>query len=240
MFEERCAELEAYKAEHGHCLVPRNFSPNPRLGRWVNNQRSAKKRLDRGDANPRTTQAQVDQLTALGMVWEVNPGRRGYGGHGGDATWEEQFGRLKAHKALYGHCDVPQHSPDGLGLWVMTQRAAKKALDAGKRHPVTTQARVDKLTALGLTWEIRPGRPRVSFDDRLNELAAYKAEHGDCLVPVRFPANPGLGWWVPRQRKFRRALDRGDPKPGITQERVDRLTAVGMVWDTRARAKAER
>eukprot|EP01045_Picozoa_sp_COSAG04_P027425 COSAG04_NODE_4013_length_2361_cov_2.376216_3_plen_133_part_01 len=69
-FDERCVELEAYRAKHGDCLVPQNFLSNPRLGRWVNTQRSAKKRLDGGDPNPGITQARVDQLTAVGMDWE--------------------------------------------------------------------------------------------------------------------------------------------------------------------------
>jgi hypothetical protein len=36
----------------------------------------------------------------------------------------------------------------------------------------------------------------VSWNQKLEELKAYEAEHGDCLVPQRYPANPQLGAWV--------------------------------------------
>ena len=32
-------ELKDYKADHGNCIVPRGYSPNPRLASWVAEQR---------------------------------------------------------------------------------------------------------------------------------------------------------------------------------------------------------
>jgi len=34
-WDVRLSELQKYKAEHGDCLVPRNYSATPQLGAWV-------------------------------------------------------------------------------------------------------------------------------------------------------------------------------------------------------------
>jgi hypothetical protein len=34
-WNQRLAELKAYKEEHGNCLVPSRYLPNPELGIWV-------------------------------------------------------------------------------------------------------------------------------------------------------------------------------------------------------------
>ena len=80
----------------------------------------------------------------------------------------------------------------GLGHWVSSQRSAKRRLDSGEASPGITQARVDRLTALGMEWELQK-----SFAERCAELEAYKAEHGHCRVPF---APTGLGAWVSNQR----------------------------------------
>jgi hypothetical protein len=232
-FEARCAELEEFKVEHGDCLVPALYSENTKLGSWVRTQRRWKKRLDRGEENPGITQDRVDRLADMGMVWEVNRVSRSHGESNWRAvcsTFDCQFANLEAYQAKHGHCLVPQRSADGLGLWVMTQRAAKKRLDSGHPTPRITLDLVEWVTELGMVWEVTAGAPRVAWDERFEQLVAYKAVRGDCLVPTRNPDNPPLGHWVTRQRKFKRNLDRGDRKPGITQERVDALTAIGMLW----------
>ena len=47
--------LAAFEAEHGHCRVSQRHATDPKLGKWVGNQRQAKKRLDAGLPSPRTT-----------------------------------------------------------------------------------------------------------------------------------------------------------------------------------------
>ncbi len=56
-----------------------------------------------------------------------------------------------------------------------------------------TQERIDKLESIG-GW-VWVARDRVDWDVRLSELQKYKKEHGDCLVPYRYPDNPQLGGW---------------------------------------------
>ncbi len=60
------------------------------------------------------------------------------------------------------------------------------------------------------TWEIR-------FD----EFVAYKEEYGDCIVS--FSKNPKLASWIKNQRAHFR-------QEKLSQERIDRLNAIGFVW----------
>lgn len=91
------------------------------------------------------------------------------------------------------------------------------------------------------------------------QLLKYKEEHGHCMVPKRYPANPQLGGWTHTQRVqyFRRKATYKDTakvggstdsdsaeevKNGLTDEeavyrltddRLRRLEEVGFVWSPR-------
>jgi hypothetical protein len=71
----------------------------------------------------------------------------------------------------------------------------------------------------------------TKWEATLARLAVYKAAHGDCNVPQRWPEDPPLGRWVSKQRVYKQPLDRGDPSPGMTAARAARLTALGFAWD---------
>jgi hypothetical protein len=171
--------------------------------------------------------------------------------------WEAQLARLAAYKAAHGDCDVPKRwAKDGhrggrsfgakgfpgLGAWVGKQRKGKKKLDRGEPKCCgMTAERAAKLDALGFAWELSAaklsqisrdrGKQAGWWDAKLARLAAYKALHGDCSVPMCWAEDPWLGNWVHNQRQLKRKLDRGEPSEGMTAERAAKLTAVGLVWD---------
>lgn len=68
-----------------------------------------------------------------------------------------------------------------------------------------SKERVQQLEDLGFAWTVRENNADV-WERRLGELAQYKDEHGDCLVPQRYPQNPALGTWVNTQVSFRTLL----------------------------------
>ena len=72
-------------------------------------------------------------------------------------------------------------------------------------------------------------------------LVAFKAlpEHGHCMVPAGYAANPQLAYWVQRQRGYKRKLDAGHRKPGITNGQVARLEALDFEWSTRTLLASE-
>jgi len=70
-WDVRLSELQKYKAEHGDCLVPRNYSATPQLGAWVHCQRLKYKWLKNGRPSS-ITKDRVDKLEAIkGWVWVV-------------------------------------------------------------------------------------------------------------------------------------------------------------------------
>lgn len=47
----------------------------------------------------------------------------------------------------------------------------------------------------GAAADDNAGPKRKSWDVRFAELKKYRQEHGDCLVPQKYAANPKLGRW---------------------------------------------
>jgi len=68
-----------------------------------------------------------------------------------------------------------------------------------------------------------------AFIERLRDLQGYKNNHGSCIVPKRYDANPTLGNWVNKMRQMYRKFKNGE-KSSITQIRVDILDDMGFLW----------
>lgn len=82
----------------------------------------------------------------------------------------------------------------------------KKAYDERKKNSMSVQ-KIKALNDLGFVWAKRKGQ--AAWNEKFDELVAYKDEHGDCQVPTKFPENPALGRWVSTQvRKHSCCLDR--------------------------------
>lgn len=62
-WEGRCAELVQFKRRHGHCNIPYLCPANPKLGRWVQTQRS----LYRKEA---LSEERIERLEEMEFVWE--------------------------------------------------------------------------------------------------------------------------------------------------------------------------
>jgi REP element-mobilizing transposase RayT len=180
------------------------------------------------DADPATshlTAERVARLEAVGFAWDARV-----------AAWEEKLGELAAFKAMpgHGHCRVPlgyQASPQ-LGGWVSKQRVHKSKYDADPAASSLTAEQVAKLDALGFAWDARAG----AWEEKLVELAAFKAMLGHCHVPARYPANRQLGAWVNKQRVQKSKYDADPAASQLTVERVAKLDALGFAWDAQAAA----
>lgn len=73
------------------------------------------------------------------------------------------------------------------------------------------------------------GWVKKTWEQRLEELKAYKAQHGDCNVPTLSKTNPSLGHWVHDQRKQYR-LYVSSKQTSMTHIRVAKLEAIGFKW----------
>ena len=52
-------------------------------------------------------------------------------------------------------------------------------------------------------------RADAAWAAHLAGLEAYRHAHGDCNVPQRWAADPGLARWAGNQRQCKKRLDRG-------------------------------
>ena len=72
------------------------------------------------------------------------------------------------------------------------------------------------------------GRKRT-WEESFVALKAYKAIHGDCLVPIHTHyEDPALGGWVHHQRS---------KKDKLTEDQRSKLESIGFVWRLRVRNK---
>lgn len=153
-----------------------------------------------------------------------------------DHKWNTKFEELRAFKEVHGHCEVPQRYKHNksLGKWIGYQRNLYD-----KKEKRLTKERINALESIGFRWRLAAPRfvpPRVSWEDRFKELKRYKAQHGDCNVPKRYPLDPSLGMWVDRQRVQYRFYVKGE-QSGMTRSRALALKEIGFQWTIRSPRK---
>lgn len=121
---EKWHMLKKFTEDHGHANVPSRYEQNPRLARWVLNQRVQFRKHLRQQKNDhedepgqtksgsRLTQKRIDLLNSLGFVWDPS-----------DLYWWEQYRALNEYKNENGHCSIPSNHPNQkLVHWVHNQR----------------------------------------------------------------------------------------------------------------------
>ena len=74
LWNHKCLELIDYKREFNHTNVPRRYTKNKPLGRWVATQRTEYKHFE--DRKPSSlTKERIESLNTLGFVWRVGKGK---------------------------------------------------------------------------------------------------------------------------------------------------------------------
>ena len=98
------------------------------------------------------------------------------------------------------------------------------ASDFGQRPGRLTVEQAAKLEKLGIRWN---HRLEAAWEKGFASAQKYRTEHGDLLVPVRYRDKNdfALGEWIVYNRQ--RYLG-----GNLTQNRIERLEAIGMVWST--------
>lgn len=71
-----------------------------------------------------------------------------------------------------------------------------------------------------------------TWEQYFHAASLYAAEHGDLNVPKDYktPAGLSLGSWLITQRRVRRGKSKGI----LTENQIERLNSIGMVWETRS------
>jgi hypothetical protein len=213
-WEGRFSELTDFCKENGHCNVPRGYSENPKLAKWIGTQRSNFGLHLDGKKSPMTI-FRIKELESLGFEWGVTA-----------TAWEDRLSALAEYRKIHGHCNVPDSycGDTNLGKWVANQRNNCKLLLDGKKSPMTT-FRFQELTGLGFEWDSHG----TVWEDRLNELADYRIVHGHSNVPQRYKENIMLATWVTTQRRNYRLQLEGKSSP-MTPFRIQALNKMDFEW----------
>jgi len=268
-WEERFMELVAYKQEHVDCRVPAGYA-NKQLAMWVSNQRALKLKGQLDPEKIKRLEEISFDWELLEHVWEerfaelveykkehgdslVPKGyantllarwaetQRGNKRKGKldpektkrleeigfvldpyEQTWEERFAELVVYKQEHGDCLVPAgYANKQLARWVLKQRT-------NKRKGKLAKERFERLDEIGFGWD----PDEQSWEERFTELVVYEQEHGDCLVPAGY-AHKQLAGWIGTQRTDKR-------KGKLDPEKIERLEAIGFVWDALGQVWEER
>jgi hypothetical protein len=153
----RLTELMRYRKEHGDCLVPHTYSPNPQLARWVKRQRRQYKLMLEKRASTMTKE-RLDILTQIVFVWDSH-----------EAAWQEKLNELNSFKSERGNCLVPSNfkANPQLATWVKCQRRQHKLYWEGRPSAMTPE-RIIQLEKIGFEWEIRSsGQSNLARSDYL-------------------------------------------------------------------------
>ncbi len=209
-WDDRFAELCAYKERFCNTLVPVKWPENPLLGRWVSAQRykhTARK----------LRKEFVDRLNAIGFEWRapnaVQPAI--------PAT--KRIEALLAHKAEYGHLAVSRRNKEhrGLAEWMTEQRRRLK----NGTIPEELKRQLDEI---GFPW-----KPEAVDTDKLwfeifERFKQYAESNGVRTVKVVDEETSKLNAWILTQRQTKK---RGD----LSDKRIRALDEIGFVWQVNRR-----
>jgi hypothetical protein len=214
-WDQMFSRLMAFKEANGHCMVPKRYPADMKLGTWVHTQRIQYRKLIAGnkvvlteeeistmkacgdEITYRLTAERRQRLEEVGFVWSAREGEKGNDAgritrNSYDDQWDCMFEKLREYKEKYGDCLVPKRYKENpkLGTWVDTQRVQFKKLKK-------------KLASQGKSYETED----------------YQSGEGEQLSGGESTPTPAMS-----------------PKPlvgRLTDDRVRRLQILGFVWSLR-------
>lgn len=203
-WDERFAELCAFKERFGHTRVKVKWEENPLLGQWAVDQRYRRRRGElRKDFE--------DRLNSIGFEWELPRHRLPV------ADSRPRLAELRAFKAEHGHLSVSRHDKKypGLASWMTHQRMHLKS--GTMREELKRE-----LDEIGFPWM------SSGHDEKWAEMFArfkeYAALHGAGSVTVVDEATRKLNRWIIWQRQERR-------RGSLSDARIQALDGIGFVWE---------
>ena len=203
-------EACAYYLKHGDLKVPKRYvtETGMQLGVWIQTQRA----IYGGTGKGELSEERVEALNAIGMVW----------GNLLDTLWNDAYELAQEYYQANGNLLVPDSCMIGqfdLGKWIAYQRNRKKS---GK----LPADRAAKLEEVGMVWDAAEAKWELHYA----QAKAFFEEHGNLDIPSTYRTGDDflLGMWIAGQRKARAGEGKGKK---LSQAQIDKLTAIGMVWD---------
>jgi hypothetical protein len=142
------------------------------------------------------------------------------------ASWEMMYARAAEYYRSHGNLEVPKRykTEEGysLGAWLQTQRKVR----AGETFGRLTERQIERLDSIGMVW----GSVRdVAWERNYAEAKRYREKYGDLDVNIEYRTETGfaLGRWLSQLRTYKKS---GVQSGYLTEERVEALNRLGMVW----------
>ncbi len=197
-WEKRFAHLSSYLKQYG--VFPENEnSPEERsLIRWMSAQRRSRIEgtLFAGDES---------KLNDLGFVW-----------HGVGGDWAKMIDLARNYFESNGDLSVPRNGEcRELSDWLSKQRTAYRQSLLSLEHQKA-------LEEVGMNWEVVP----MAWNERFEELKAYKQRFDHCNIPYEWPENIELARWLGKQQSAYRRGDLDEPK-------IRKMESLGVSWKSR-------
>lgn len=186
-WNERYRDLQQYKQQHGHCLVPVNGKEHRSLGQWVGAQR-------RLEAKNQLSAIKKKKLSQLGFVWSRDTRQQLKLMY--DSHWKANFEKLRAYQQEHGCCRVSLKIDPKLRQWTRWQRILH-------RQGRLSEARRQALEAIGFPWNLQDGYWQKMY----GALTRFYKQYGHTRVPAGWAPNPRLAAWVYLTKKNRAALN---------------------------------
>lgn len=204
------AAAKAYYEENGNLNVQALYTTETglKLGSWIGNLRTYRKN---GAQSSYLTQERIDQLDAIGMVWDQN-----------DWLWDKYFAAAQEYYVKHGdlNVNIKYVTEDGLrlGAWVHRQKSLYRGTGVGAE---LTEEKIAKLNSLGIAWMRKSD---LAWERGYSAAKAYYEQNGNLDVPGTYETADGysLGSWIANQRL------KGREK--LAANRVEKLNALGMIW----------
>ncbi|VEU38589.1 unnamed protein product [Pseudo-nitzschia multistriata] len=209
--------LEKHHREHGTTMVSTTAAADdgsgPSIAAWASLQRKRHKSL---------SPEQKELLNKIGFVWDYQ-----------EARWLEQYERLCDYerRKLPSKLRATENGASPIDLESVFEKryhgdpVLKRWVDAQRLRYRRESISAEKVRLLeeveGFFWDVKEAR----WAEMLRRLSVYAEAHGgSCSVPQNYADDPQLACWVANQRQRRHQL---------TSDRIQRLDALGFVWDVR-------
>jgi hypothetical protein len=114
-------------------------------------------------------------------------------------------------------------------------RISYKTIKEGTRSPgyKLSKADIQRLENAGFEWNMC--QKKFTFDERFNDLMAFKAEFGHCNVPSTLSSKNkkyySLGLWCINVRRSYKAIHEGGMlRCKLSEADIKRLEKAGFMW----------
>ena len=197
-----------YCAEYGNINVPTTYKTSDgfSLGGWLSDRREHPERL---------SDEQRGKLDSLGMIWVK------------EDSWEVRYALAKKYFEQHGNLKMPSNYKTN-GIWLNKWLNEQKQIYKGKRKNKSfTPDQIKRLEEIGIIWDNEAElKNETAWEVQFEEAAKYYKQNGNLNVSENYRGTNGkkLSVWIINQRRKRK-------QDKLTKEQVERLDAIGMVWE---------